>query len=89
MLDFHFLEQGESVGLRYLTISKFSEESGFSEHAIRTKISRGVWLEGEVWRWAGGRQLIDVEGYEKWVETGGELQRFRRAVSKSRLPTEG
>ncbi|MGF6261828.1 hypothetical protein OKW49_002756 [Paraburkholderia youngii] len=77
------------MGLRYITISKFSEESGFSEDAIRTKISRGVWLEGEVWRWAGGRQLIDVEGYERWVETGGVLGRFHGAVSKSHLPTGG
>ncbi|SDC49769.1 hypothetical protein SAMN05421548_107113 [Paraburkholderia lycopersici] len=36
------------VGVRYVTISKFSEEPGFSEHAISTEISRGAWAEGEV-----------------------------------------
>jgi hypothetical protein len=36
--------------LRYLTIGKFAEESGYSEDAVRAKIKTGVWLEGIVWR---------------------------------------
>lgn len=55
--------------LRYLTIAKFSGESGYSEDAIRAKIKNGVWLEGIVWKKApDGRVLIDTEGYGKWVE---------------------
>lgn len=70
--------------LRYVTISKFSAESGYSEDAIRTKIRDGIWPEGQVWIKApDGRNLIDVEGYLQWVETGEALKVHLRAVSKS------
>jgi hypothetical protein len=72
--------------VRYLTIPKFSAESGYTEDAIRTKIRDGIWSEGEVWIKApDGRNLIDVEGYEKLVETGAALKVHRRAASKSPL----
>ena len=70
--------------LRYLTIPKFSAESGYTEDAIRTKIRDGIWPHGQVWIKApDGRNLIDVQGYEQWVETGGVLKLHRKAASKS------
>lgn len=57
--------------MRYVTVKRFSELSGYTESAARAKISEGVWLEGRVWRRApDGRILIDVEGYTAWVESG-------------------
>ncbi len=57
------------TSLRYVTIGKFSAESGYTEDAIRSKIKNGVWLMGQVWIKApDGRVLIDVQGYERWVE---------------------
>ena len=54
--------------LRWLTIEKFSAESGYTPDAVWSKIKRGDWLEGHLWIKApGGRILIDTEGYEKWV----------------------
>jgi len=35
--------------INWMTIRKFSEETGYSEHAIRSKIRDGVWLESQVW----------------------------------------
>ncbi|WP_232457915.1 excisionase [Burkholderia ubonensis] len=71
--------------IRYLTIGKFSVETGYTENAIRTKIRDGVWVEGEVWvKAADGRILIDVQGYEKWVETGGVFGPLQKALSRSR-----
>lgn len=64
--------------MKYLTVAKFSVESGYSEEAIRAKIKNGVWLEGMVWKRApDGRVLISTEGYERWVEgrTVSDLQR--------------
>lgn len=53
---------------RFTTIKRFSMLSGYSEAAMRTKISRGIWLQDKVWvRAPDDRILIDVEGYEKWV----------------------
>jgi hypothetical protein len=55
--------------LRYLTVAKFAVESGYTEEAIRSKIKNGVWLEEIVWKKApDGRVLIDIEGYQTWVE---------------------
>lgn len=57
--------------MRYLTIRKFASESGYTEAAVRSKISSGVWVKDVVWRRApDGRILIDVQGVEAWVELG-------------------
>jgi len=57
--------------LRYVRISKYAEESGYTEKAIRVKIERGVWMEGREYRHAPDNSIqIDVEGVEKWVQGG-------------------
>lgn len=57
--------------IRYVTISRFTEASGYTEHAIRTKIRDGVWREGQEWVKApDGRCLIDIVGYNAWVASG-------------------
>jgi hypothetical protein len=64
-------EQNGGPGVRYITIDKFSELSGYSAGAVRQKIQRGDWLEGEVFFKApDGRILINLEGYHKWVTKG-------------------
>lgn len=71
--------------MRYMTIRKFASESGYSEDAIRSKIRDGIWRLGEIWfRAPDGRTLIDTQGYESWVETGGEFGRSPIRASKSR-----
>jgi hypothetical protein len=65
--------------LRWLTIEKFSAESGYTPDAVRSKIKRGDWLEGHVWIKApDGRILIDIEGYEKWVTSKGYASEVNR-----------
>ncbi|MCO2230279.1 excisionase [Pseudomonas aeruginosa] len=71
--------------MRYVTVRKFASESGYSEDAIRSKLRDGIWRLGEIWIKApDGRILIDVEGYESWVEMGGEFGQSPNRVSKSR-----
>jgi hypothetical protein len=54
--------------VRYVTIPRASELTGYSQDAIRTKIKRGVWLEGLMFiKGPDGRILIDLEAYEQWV----------------------
>jgi hypothetical protein len=66
---------------RYVTIPKFSTDSGYTEDAIRTKIKNGVWLEGQVWMKApDGRILIIIEGYERWAEGQTVFDLQRRAA---------
>jgi hypothetical protein len=55
--------------LDYLTIKKFCAESGYTEDACYSKMSSGVWLEGEVWIKApDGRIHIRLKGYYAWLE---------------------
>lgn len=71
--------------LRYLTIGKFAEESGYTEDAIRAKIKTGVWLEGIVWKKApDGRVLIDTEGYEAWVEGKQVFEPSKRDLNSTK-----
>lgn len=57
--------------LRYVTIPRFCELSGYTKEAVKSKRRDGVWLEGSVWIKApDGRILIDLEGYEAWAVTG-------------------
>lgn len=71
--------------MRYVTVRKFASESGYTEDAIRSKIRDGIWRLGKIWIKApDGRTLIDVEGYESWVEAGGEFGQSPIRVSKSR-----
>ena len=73
--------------LRYLTISKFANESGYSQNAIRSKIHDGIWREGREWKRApDGRVLIDVDGYHRWVEEGPTLKVVRKAAPAGSPP---
>lgn len=43
--------------------------TGYSVKAMERKIERGDWQEEKVWRRApDGRIVIDVLGYQRWVE---------------------
>lgn len=89
--------------MRYVTVKRFSELSGYTEAAVRAKIRDGVWLEGGVWKRApDGRILIDVKSYTAWVESGPSivlrpvgapspqpLVNSRRGRSKSPSPFSG
>lgn len=80
--------------MRYLTVRKFSSESGYTEAAIRSKIADGTWRKDCVWRKApDGRVLIDVIGYEAWVEMGepskaDRMNSYRPATSPATLSSK-
>jgi hypothetical protein len=54
---------------RYVLLPLANLLTGYSVKAIERKIERGDWREGKVWKRApDGRILIDVLGYQRWVE---------------------
>jgi len=54
---------------RYVLLSLAQNLTGYTVKAMQRKIERGDWQEGKVWKRApDGRILIDVQGYEKWIE---------------------
>jgi hypothetical protein len=55
--------------MKWVTIKKAAELSGYSETAIRRKREEGVWLQGDIWiKTPDGRILISIEGIEGWAE---------------------
>jgi len=55
--------------MKWVTIKKLAELSGYSQEAIRAKIKRGVWCEDRHWRKApDGRIILNVERIEEWAE---------------------
>jgi hypothetical protein len=55
--------------VRYVKPLKLAELTGYSVKAVERKIETGVWREGHEYRKApDGKRLLDLDGYEKWVE---------------------
>lgn len=44
--------------------------TGLTPGAIRSKIGKGIWLEGRQYIRREGRVFIDIQGYERWVMKG-------------------
>jgi hypothetical protein len=58
------------VPTRYVLLPLAALVTGYTVKAMERKIERGDWVEGKVWRRApDGRILIDLAGYQKWVES--------------------
>lgn len=54
-------------GVKYVTIKKCAELTGYSVGAIRNKIYRGKWVLNEHYVKApDGRILINLENFAKW-----------------------
>lgn len=75
---------------RYVLLPLANLLTGYSVKAMERKIERGDWQEGKVWRRApDGRILIDVLGYQRWVEGPREAVTSRgRDGQKMQLPVQ-
>jgi hypothetical protein len=59
--------------MKYVTIKKFADMSGYSEDAIRAKTKNGTWAYRVHFTKApDGRILINIEEVEKWVQNTEE-----------------
>jgi hypothetical protein len=53
----------------WITVPRFCALTGYTDDAVRSKISQGVWREGTIWTKApDNRVLISQIGYDLWVE---------------------
>lgn len=58
------------IPARYVLLPLANLITGYTIKAMERKIERGDWQEGKVWKRApDGRILIDIVGYQKWVES--------------------
>jgi hypothetical protein len=63
------------MNLPIITIKKLAEESGYSEDALRSKISRGEFSEGIHYiKSPDGRVQIIVKEYIKWAESSSTVK---------------
>lgn len=69
--------------LKYVTIKKMAELTGYSEQAIRDKIHQGVWSPHMWVKAPDNRILVNTEEYEKWAETDAECDQLPKAQLKS------
>lgn len=73
------------LSVRYITIEKAAQSTGYTLAAIRTKIRDGIWAKGDVWtRAPDGRILIDIEGYNAWASRAA-IRRPRNLRRKAGL----
>ena len=55
--------------MKWVRIKKLVDMCGYSEHAIRAKQKKGVWLKDKHWRKApDGCILFNTQEIEAWVE---------------------
>ena len=74
------------MSTKYVTIKKAAQETGYTETAIRSKVDKGIWKEGAEWvRAPDGRILVNLVGYERWVEMGVEFE--PPPIARSRSPS--
>lgn len=58
------------MATKYVRLPLFESMSGYSEKSVRRKIEDGIWREGcEFKRAPDGHVLVNLEGFEKWVES--------------------
>lgn len=59
--------------VRFVTINKFCELTGYTRRAVEGKRQTGAWTEGGVIVKApDGHILIDIEEFERWAASGRE-----------------
>lgn len=54
---------------RYVRLPLFEVLTGYSPNAVEKKIQSGAWTQGREYKRApDGHVLVDMRGYERWVE---------------------
>jgi len=65
--------------MKWVLIKLLSQQTGYSENAIRAKIKKGVWINNHHWRKApDGRILFDLDAIQCWIEGTPVLPRRAR-----------
>ena len=56
--------------IKWVLINKVIDLIGYTDDAIRSKIAKGVWLNGIHWKKApDGRLMFNLEAIQKWIES--------------------
>lgn len=55
--------------MKWITLKKFSVDSGMSEESIRALKKKGTWREKIHWKKCNNRIFINALEVERWIET--------------------
>lgn len=74
--------------VRYVTIRKFCELTGFTAAAVYTRKCKGVWPEGSVWKYEPGTRkiMMDLQAFDRWMATGQLSPLIPKPAMKSPSP---
>jgi hypothetical protein len=61
------------IQLKWILLEKFCDLSGYSENAIRIKLSRGIWIPGVIALKKAGKIHVNIVEYCKWLENEEKL----------------
>lgn len=78
-----------SKTMNLVTIKRFADLSGYSQDAVRSKITRGEWGDGITVTAPDGRVLISVLGYEAWAESEQHPKQQSRSHSNLNASATG
>jgi len=57
--------------MKWVTLNKFSELSGYTRKALYNKTARGDWKKDLIWRKApDGRLFFNINEFEDWIIKG-------------------
>ncbi len=54
--------------LKWVLLNKFCKDTGFSENAVRLKITKGIWRQDKMVKTVCRRIFVNVIEYDNWVE---------------------
>lgn len=70
--------------LRWMTLVKWLERSGYSRDAFNGKRHAGVWVEGRHWiKSPDGKIQVDWREIENWMESNHDNQANRRRKGRN------
>lgn len=56
---------------RWVKLKHFVELTGISEQSVYALVRRGRWMLSREYKKVNGRYFVNLEAYDRWVETNG------------------
>ncbi|MBW7567842.1 hypothetical protein KIF53_15655 [Chromobacterium subtsugae] len=57
--------------MKWVTLTKYCEDSGDTKDAVYNRRRRGTWLDGRECKLVSGKLWVNTEAVKKWIENEG------------------
>lgn len=77
--------------VKWVTVARATELTGYSVASIQHKIQSGPWAEGLQWKWADDNSQMFFKTYSKWLDSDDDWREVEKLsvtnlVIKARKP---